>query len=661
MRCQSGPVVVIAIVMVMGSVAACGQTTSDQLQQAVDLEEKGGDLDAAIRIYEQIVDDPEAGQTYVAQALYRLGTCHLSRKEPDKAVASFRALVRRFPNHEQLVGQAKQHLDQILTIDPATLMPAGTLLYAEVGDPGRQVQRILNMLAGTPLADPLAVLGADDPSDGSPRQTAGPNDRSPAQIIAALLNPSMLKELQKIRGLAIGVTDVTEREPPFVAVLQPGDSDALRGVLTAALQAAGQPQDPIEQMQTVIIERQIACAFDDTVLIAASPPGQLRSCVQRYKGVSKEPSLASASESFRNLAPRRTRQSDALTVWIDPARAFNVLQEQLGQSGEELRLLDYFVDFQKIQGAVGRLGLDEKSPYVEATVVLDEDHRCSAYDLVCTPRISIGALTAVPPQAIAVVSMGLSEADADAPLIEQAGQGALRRVVGLDVGREVFANIQQVTLFVMPPSERAVKHPLAKAISPIAPCLGLAMVSRDPARTGELLDRLLIPIDALSGDDGSEHANVPLSKAPRRYCIAQERGQDIYLHLGQADRFTIAALDGDVLRASLAAARSGESDRTSEAFIEALREDEKLNKIAVVNVGGAIAMLLMHETGVMPSPETGPSAESEAAAFAQIADAFGQTNIELRTWEEPNRLVVRLGVNELPPLDKLFPLLMQLR
>ena len=72
-------------------------------------------------------------------------------------------------------------------------------------------------------------------------------------------------------------------------------------------------------------------------------------------------------------------------------------------------------------------------------------------------------------------------------------------------------------------------------------------------------------------------------------------------------------------------------------------------------------MLLMHETGVMPSPETGPSAESEAAAFAQIADAFGQTNIELRTWEEPNRLVVRLGVNELPPLDKLFPLLMQLR
>ena len=116
-----------------------------------------GDLDAAISIYEQIINDPEAGQVYVAQALYRLGNCHLKLKQDAQAVKVLKRLRTQFPANKKLVSQAEKILDELLTLDPASLMPPETLYYAEVGSPGIQLEKILNMLKGTPFENPLAA------------------------------------------------------------------------------------------------------------------------------------------------------------------------------------------------------------------------------------------------------------------------------------------------------------------------------------------------------------------------------------------------------------------------------------------------------------------------------------------------------------------------
>ena len=192
---------VIALVLSLSSFAFA-ESASVLLEKGLYNEETIGDLDAAISVYKQIINDPEAGQSYVAQALYRLGMCHLKKKEDGQAVEAMKKLVTQFPANKELVTQAEKILDQLLTLDPASLMPPETLCYMEVGSPGVQLEKILNMLKGTPFENPLAAMGSKSPSGG--------NEKSPSQIAAALLNPSMLKEFKKIRGMAIGITDLKQ-------------------------------------------------------------------------------------------------------------------------------------------------------------------------------------------------------------------------------------------------------------------------------------------------------------------------------------------------------------------------------------------------------------------------------------------------------------------
>ena len=56
-------------------------------------------------------------------------------------------------------------------------------------------------------------------------------------------------------------------------------------------------------------------------------------------------------------------------------------------------------------------------------------------------------------------------------------QKTLKQLTGLDIGREIFTNIEQLTLFVLPPSKTLNQSILAKQISPILPkkCNGLVV------------------------------------------------------------------------------------------------------------------------------------------------------------------------------------------
>ena len=144
MRAKTYILVVALVLGLCGAVQA--ESASLLLEKGIFEEETKGDLDAAIAVYKQIIDDPEAGQTYVAQALYRLGMCHVKKKQDDQAVEAMKKLVTQFPANKELVGRAEKILDQLLTLDPASLMPPETFYYVEVGSPGVQLEKILKML-----------------------------------------------------------------------------------------------------------------------------------------------------------------------------------------------------------------------------------------------------------------------------------------------------------------------------------------------------------------------------------------------------------------------------------------------------------------------------------------------------------------------------------
>ncbi|MEZ5277957.1 MAG: tetratricopeptide repeat protein [Opitutaceae bacterium] len=83
---------------------------SELLEAGVYQEEARGDLDAAIALYQQVVDSDEISRPKAAEAQYRLAVCYQKQGNNAMAVRSFEALVKNFPNQTEWVDAALAHL-----------------------------------------------------------------------------------------------------------------------------------------------------------------------------------------------------------------------------------------------------------------------------------------------------------------------------------------------------------------------------------------------------------------------------------------------------------------------------------------------------------------------------------------------------------------------
>ena len=92
--------------------------------------------------------------------MYRQGMCYLKQKDEQKAKAVFQKLVQQYADQTSLVEKVAPLLADLTNHDPATLMPPDTIAYIELGNPGRQIETILQMLKGTPFENPLAAISA---------------------------------------------------------------------------------------------------------------------------------------------------------------------------------------------------------------------------------------------------------------------------------------------------------------------------------------------------------------------------------------------------------------------------------------------------------------------------------------------------------------------
>jgi len=648
-----GTLAVVVSVVVMLATAGVGWAESNTvlLEKGIYTEQTLGDLDEAIKIYEQIVADASAQRNTVARAQYRLGMCYLKKGRNQQALVALEKVVAQFPDQTELVAQARPVIDGLVYPDPASLMPADTLAYVEMGSPGVQIEKTLNLLKGTRWENPLAAVAG-----AATQPAAAQGGKSPGDIAAALLNPAMMNEFKKIRGMAIGLVGFNPGgSQPAVGVFYPGESDALRGLIMAGLLMVGRPGQPVEGMQTVLIEDQAACAYDERVMIVASPPERLSWSVRQYKGLSDDPTLASADTSLARLTSRDARRENALTVWADVTRLLSYIK-QSGFAERDLLIVEKLLDVENIDGVAARLVIDERDIFVEAMALAKDDHACLAYDLIRTPNLTRGGFEAVPADAFAVVSFALGEASG----ASQAAERAVKRVTGLDIGRELFANIEQVTLFALSPSNTDELGVLWRDTSPLFPHLGLAITSGNPQQTRLLLDRLLGVADVLNSPERARTKD----ELPGRYCLFRTGGQDVYCHVGQAGKSTVVAVDQAVVDAALSAAKDGQSALTAGPLHEALSALEPdVSKLVLVNAGGAIKTLDTHIRVRRQAATTQPDAQakSEPSPLAGLAAACAATNVQLQTREEPNRLSVKVAVLNLPPLGKVVELVQQLQ
>jgi tetratricopeptide (TPR) repeat protein len=618
---------VLAAMLLVCDVAQA-KSTSEFLQQGLYAEEVDGDINTAIKTYEKVIGDASAPRNHVAQALYRQGMCYLKTRDEQAAKAVLEKLVNEYADQNEIVQKAIPVLDDLMDFDPAALMPAGTLIYVELGSPGKQVETILNMLKGTPYENPLAAIG------GKPAAATG--QKSPADIMAALLNPSMMAEFKKIRGCAVGITGIAQNNPPMVLVLYPGKSDALRGMILAVLGAAGQPGQPFEDMNTLNIQNMASAAYDDRVILIAQPAEQLQWCVRQYKGLTSEPTLASTNPSFAKLN-KKQRQNNALTAWMDVDEVFSKVLKMFpeGRAPQQVLWANAFVDFAHIDYITVSRAIEPDSFIARYEIAFKEGHQCLAYDLIRTPNISKSALKAVPADAVALVSFALSAKDERQA---ETLRAQVKNITGLDIGREIFANVEQVILFALP----------SKQPTPFFPAsVGLAVTSHNPQQTRQILTKVLGSTNTMLSGQQADWNDLTAV----RYQLGMVKGTPLYCYVQQAGNATMLSFNPEVVQTAVAAAKDGNNVCSAGPLAGSINKlPPSASKLILANAGGVIRLVAPAVIESFGEDDR----DTLRNNFNQLALACDKTTIELRSDEQLNNLTVNSKLAGLPPLNQVF-------
>lgn len=618
--------------------AAHAKTPAELLREALYAEEVEGNLDSAVAIYQQVIDDSTAPRNLVGQALYHQGSCYLKKKDEPSAKAAFQKLVTDYSDQTELVEKVRPMLEELGNADPASLMPPEVIAYVEIGSPGRQVETILNMLKGTPLENPFdAITGKKDP--GQTGEQASGNDGGPADMVTKFLNPAMLAELKKIRGLGVGLTDVAEGTPPAIVVLFPGRSDALRGLLQMGLSMLGQPTTAVEGMSTLKFGSGGGVAFDDSVFIVTSPSpkgaAMLEWAVKQYKGKAHEPSLSSANASFSKIG-KQARQQNAVTLWVNVGEMYGRVQKMIpaGDVPQEMKTADGLVNFKNVEDLIATFSLRETGVALEANVNFKDGSQSQFYNLIRTPNLNKDLLKTVPADAIALISLTLG--GAGTAQAQVAGQ-KIQEATGQDLGSQIFGNIEQINLFALPMKGTA--QPESEGIPAEAHSIGLTITSREPSKTLQLLMTGLRMANLVQADTQAPAASG-------QYELTLANNMKLFGYTDEGNKTMVLSLSPQVIGSSVTAMKQNSSVVSGGKFQDAIATmSPKTSKLVLVNVAGLLELVSRNMN--FPTEEMTKKARDSAQELIKATD---KTTVRLLTSEEANSFGVRLSVSDLPPM-----------
>ena len=591
----------VLVAGIMAGHCALAASSGECLQQALYAEQIEGDLPAAIAHYQTIIDDFGASANHIAQALYHQGVCYKQLEQDAQAMAVLSRLCADYADQTELVAKARPVLESIQLFDPAALMPPETLAYLELGSTGKQLETVLEMLKGTPLEDPLLAISQMDPD--ALREGPGP-------LIAGLLNPAMEEEFKKIRGLAVGLVDITQDAPSVVAVMHLGESSMLRGLLMTGLSIAARPGPVIEGVQTYSIEGNVEIACDGQVFLVSAPGGRLPWMIRQYKQSFNDASLASDNPSFSKL-DKAVRQENLATLWVNTDDVYARLVQQVDDMG--IIMAGGVANVASMDDLMLTVSLAAETISLDGRLRFKDGMQNMIYEMIKTPSICCAGMNGVPENAIGVLTFDL--ADSKSMQASQLRQLALTNL-GVDLSAELIDSIQQITLFALPYDDQEL-HDM-----PIRPGLVIQCSNQEPWM--EFMQ-----------------AMKPM---------LEEQG----LAFQVANGAVVLARDLDVIHAvseSLNGASSVADSGRLSAVLKQLTDSSQ--KLGVVSVGGAVRLA----NAGRQYPQDGVSEELKQRVedgFENLGSALDGTTISLYSEELSSEFVLRARLDGIPSIGTLI-------
>ena len=103
--------IILAAILFSFSCATHAEDSIDKkLQRALFAEEGTRDLDKAIEAYQAVIADYDTQRKFAATAIFRLAECHRKKEQKEPAIATYRRLLKEFPEEETLARLAKENL-----------------------------------------------------------------------------------------------------------------------------------------------------------------------------------------------------------------------------------------------------------------------------------------------------------------------------------------------------------------------------------------------------------------------------------------------------------------------------------------------------------------------------------------------------------------------
>lgn len=585
----------VGLSLLLPGVARAATDHPQTFRDAYYLETHEGDLAGAIAGYEQVIARGDASGAIVAEARQRLAACR----------------------------------EDLRAADLAALMPPDAIAYFEFKQPGEHLQRLVDLLGLQTIAD--SPVGEPAEAYAVPGQ--------PALILPRriVLSDAIIREVKSFRGIAAAITDINfeQERPEGLLIVHPGDVDLLRGALETAVQFV-RPVEPIRGFRTIEVpepEFPVTITFTRRLVIAATQRSLIESAIARLEDTQSD-SLAAVSPL---AAQHATRAGAVAYAFVNAPEGLKRLQRMASRDPEMLQGLaigQAFFDLASLQGISLAIGTADDGLTADFTVSMAESQQMIAYNLLRTPPMRGAALAVVPSGAAAVLAFGLNPASTadDAARVEQKAQ-TVQLVTGMDLGREIFANIREVAVFVMPPQAGQGSAPLA------LPDAAIVTVVADAAKSAALWDFLLsLPARAQGRTEPASITEIAGVEV-RGYLLPN--GMQIYF--ARSGPNVVVGATREVIASSLRTLQ-GAANVTADPAMQA----------ATARIGSETSVAFLAHVGRLAELAGAQGPGVDAAMCHLVAETAAETTAAIMIEESDTRLRVAGRLTNLPKVERVL-------
>ncbi len=549
-----------------------------------------GDLRSAIELYDQVVELREAPPALRAEAKARLAGCQ----------------------------------EDLRAEDLASLMPVQTAAYVELRKPGEHLERLAKMLLA--VGDPLREIG----------QTRYSVPSEPALVIPKniLLSSTLMNQAMASRGFALAITDVSAQSgvPSGVMVFHSGNALAIRGAIETIAQFVN-PGEPISGHPVLEIHEngfELVVALTSRMVVAGTDRGLVSGVIGQLTD-DKMPSLAT-TELFRLATANR--EEAMVYAFVNVPNALRIAQhhaQQVKGAAAELAAAQGLFDLMHMNSLSLALGSSSTELQLEAVLSLQEGQVNMAYNLVRTPPMSGRVLSLVPANAAAFVAVGINpEASENGRQDVITKAQAMQAITGMDIGREIFANIREAAAFILVPEEGKVERGMM-------PDLGFVLAVNDADRSEALWQYLLsIPSRVSSAAQAGPETTTAGGVQVTVYRIEDSS----MVYLARADETIIVGSSLKAVTDSILALRG----------LGSVLDDAEMGN-ALARVNGETSLAIAANVGRLARVASLDATGDEAAMLKTVCSVADQTMLTVLVDETDTRLRLKACLANLPKVD----------